>query len=88
MHCARPAQRGAPSGLWGPGGRIPEAILMKSVTSLALTAALLAMPNSLEVEIKAAGMAQRCGVANDGYWGTFEYTFPAWSITVLELIAD
>jgi len=46
------------------------------------------MPNSLEVEIKAAGMAQRCGVANDGYWGTFEYTFPAWSITVLELIAD
>jgi len=28
-----------------------------------------ALPNSLEVEIKAAGMAQRCGVANDGYWG-------------------
>ena len=47
MHCARPAQRGAPSGLWGPGGRIPEAIIMKSVTSLTLTAALLAMPAGL-----------------------------------------
>ena len=28
-----------------------------------------ALPNSLEVEVKAAGAKQRFGVANDGYWG-------------------